>query len=381
MEAAVEIDGGGEGALEGGDARGRGRQGLAGERDDFGGGFVGLVGAVAVQQRGERGRPAAGDFRGAEAFGHEFERGVAESGEAAFGVGKEAGEELVGEGVDAVGGGGLLADEGAAAAGDLAKMMIDGVGRGGFAGGPGAAREQGFGDAEEVEVVGAGEEVPAVFLGLAGVDADDQVAFFPEGGGEVGDVGCLVLAAEIDAVLCDLAAAGGGGDLFDEPGDAGGVVLDGEGGFEDVAVTVADQGDVLGLGVVEGDAQDLAGAARALEDGADLDVLAAIDRGGARGCFHGTAKMPLETASEHPPKQSGELKPYGLARLLRTAGKWYRSPQRNKIMRKCDLAGIPRPHSDVVWDNVSVVLGETMYGISDANIDFGILGFSIPLGN
>jgi hypothetical protein len=35
--------------------------------------------------------------------------------------------------------------------------------------------------------------------------------------------------------------------------------------------------------------------------------------------------MPLEAASEHPPKQSGELKPYGLARLLRTAGKWYQS--------------------------------------------------------
>jgi hypothetical protein len=35
--------------------------------------------------------------------------------------------------------------------------------------------------------------------------------------------------------------------------------------------------------------------------------------------------MPLEATSENPPKQSGELKPYGLARLLRTAWKWYQS--------------------------------------------------------
>jgi hypothetical protein len=261
---------------------GCGWQGLASERDDFGSRFVGLVPVVTSQQRGERSLSATGDLRRAEAFGHEFEGGFAEGGEATFGVAQEAGEELVGERVDAVGSGGLLADEGAAAAVDLAKMMIDGVGRGGFAGGPSAAREQGFGDAEEVEVVGAREEVLAALLGFVGVDTHDKVALVAECGAEVGDVGGLVLAAEIDAVFGDLAAAGGGGDLLDEVSDSSRGVLDRKRGFEDVAVTVADQGDVLGLGVVESDAEDLAGAARALEDGADEDVLVAIDRGGTR---------------------------------------------------------------------------------------------------
>jgi len=140
------------------------------------------------------------------------------------------------------------------------------------------AGEEGFSDAEEVDVVGAGKEVLAVFLGLVGVDADDEIALVTESGGEVGDVGGFVFAAEIDAVFGNLAAAGGGGDLLDEVSDSGSVVLDGEGGLEDVAAAVADQGDVLGLDVVEGDAKDLAGAARALEDGADGDVLIAIDR-------------------------------------------------------------------------------------------------------
>ena len=60
---------------------------------------------------------------------------------------EKAGEELVGEGVDAVGGGGLLADEGAAATGDFAQVMIGRVTGRGVAGEAGAAGEQGFGDA------------------------------------------------------------------------------------------------------------------------------------------------------------------------------------------------------------------------------------------
>ena len=102
---------------------------MAGKGNDFGGGFVGRLHAVALQQSGERGLPAAGDLRSAEAFLHEFEGRVAERGEAAFRVTEEAGKELVGERVDTVGGGGLLADEAAAAAVDLAQVMIDGVGR------------------------------------------------------------------------------------------------------------------------------------------------------------------------------------------------------------------------------------------------------------
>jgi hypothetical protein len=53
---------------------------------------------------------------------------------------------LVGEGVDAVGGGGLLADEGATAAGDFAEMVVGGARRC-VAGDAGTAGEEGFGDA------------------------------------------------------------------------------------------------------------------------------------------------------------------------------------------------------------------------------------------
>lgn len=47
---------------------------------------------------------------------HEFEGGIAEWGECAFGAVEETAKELVDEGVDAVRGGGFLADEGATAA-------------------------------------------------------------------------------------------------------------------------------------------------------------------------------------------------------------------------------------------------------------------------
>ena len=137
--------------------------------------------------------------------------------------------------------------------------------------------EEGFGDAKQVEGVGAGEVVLAVFLGFVGVDSDDEIVLFAQGGGEVGDVGGLVLAAEKDLVFGDLAAAGGGRDLLDEEVDPGGVVFHREGGLEDVAVAVADERDVFALGVVEGDAENLAGIAGALEDGAEEDVLVSID--------------------------------------------------------------------------------------------------------
>jgi hypothetical protein len=36
-------------------------------------------------------------------------------------------------------------------------------------------------------------------------------------------------------------------------------------------------------------------------------------------------KIPQEAPSENPPEQSGELEPFRLARLLRTASQWYQS--------------------------------------------------------
>jgi hypothetical protein len=88
-----------------------------------------VVNLVAAQEVGEMGRSAPRVFRGAEALFHEVEGGVAKESQRAFGAVEEAGKELVGEGVDAVGGGGLLAHEGAAATGDFAKVVIGGIGR------------------------------------------------------------------------------------------------------------------------------------------------------------------------------------------------------------------------------------------------------------
>jgi hypothetical protein len=91
-------------------------------------------------------------------------------------------------------------------------------------------------------------------------------------------------------------------------------------------VTVADKRDVFALGVVEGDAEDFAGVSGMLKDGADEGVLIAVDGLDlAWWLFHGDAKIPCEAPSNHPPKQSGELEPFRLARLLRTAWKWYQS--------------------------------------------------------
>ena len=89
----------------------------------------------------------------------------------------------------------------------------------------------------------------------------------------------------------NLAAAGGGGDLLDKEGDALGRVFNREGLPEDVAVAVATQGHMLALGVVEGDAENLAGIGGFLKNRPEKGVLVAVD--GGRCGFHGILKMPL----------------------------------------------------------------------------------------
>lgn len=202
-------------------------------------------------------------------FGTQLEGGFGEGCERAFGAVEEAGEEFFGEGVNAVGSGGLLAHEGAAAAGEIPEMTVSRVHVGGLAGDSGAAGEQGFGDTEQIESVGAGKEVFTVFLGFVGIYPHDEIAFEAQCLGEVGHIRGLVLAAEKDLVLGDFPMTGGGGDFLEQMLDASGVVFDGKGGFEDVAVAVADQGEVLALGVVEGDAENFSGISSTLEKGAD----------------------------------------------------------------------------------------------------------------
>ena len=196
-----------------------------------------------------------------------------------------------------------------------------------------AAASYFFGDAEQIESVGAGKEVLTVFLGFVGIYPHDEIAFEAQCLGEVGHIRGLVLAAEKYLVLGDFPMTGGGRDFLKQMLDASGVVFDGKGGFEDVAVAVADQGEVLALGVVEGDAENFSGISSTLEKGADECVLIAINGLVCFGFFHGTMEIPFWAFSKQPPKQSGELKPYGLARLLRTVWKWYQVLHCNKIAK------------------------------------------------
>jgi len=251
-----------------------------------------VVDAVTAQEVGQGSGFSPGDFGGTEALLHEFDRRLSELGKTTFGLVEKAGKELVCQCVDAVGGCGLLTDQVAAATGDFTQVMIGGIRGFGAAGEAGPAGEQGFGNAYQIKVVGAGKEVFSVFLGFVSIDAHDEVILFAEGSGEVGDIGGFILAAEEDLISRDLSAAGSGRYLFDEEGYTRGVVLNREGCLEDVAVAVANERDVFALGVVEGDTEDLMGLACALEDCADVCVLVSIDGCGFTGCFHGTVKIP-----------------------------------------------------------------------------------------
>ena len=152
-----------------------------------------------------------------------------------------------------------------------------------------------------------------------GIDSNDKIAFGTKVFGEVGDLGGLVIAAEEDLVFGDLAAAGSGGGFFDQVDDAYGVVFQGKGGLEDVAVTVTDEGDVLAFGIVEGNAEDLAGVPGTFENGADESVLITIDGLDFAYWFaHGIVKIPCLVASIFYRSSQASLSPNGIACLLRT---------------------------------------------------------------
>ncbi len=95
--------------------------------------------------------------------------------------------------------------------------------------------------------------------------------------GSVGDVTGFVLAAKEDGVFADLATAGCCLDLLAEKLDTFGAVLDGEGFFENVAESVATEGDVFTFCVIEGYAEYFAGRGRFLENSSDFDALLAVD--------------------------------------------------------------------------------------------------------
>ncbi|MFT6862697.1 MAG: hypothetical protein ACJAVK_001256 [Akkermansiaceae bacterium] len=204
-------------------------------------------------------------------------------------------------------------------------MMGDGVRTIRLSGEAGATGQQGLGDAEQVQGFGARDEIFAVLFSFVCADTHDEIIVFAERGGEVGDIRGFVLAAEKDLVLGNLAAAGGGRDLLDEEVDAGGVVLHRKGRFENVAVAVTDQCDVFALGIVEGDAEDLAGVPVALENRPDEHVLIAIDRGdfGLFGSLHSTTKVHIGHPQKVRRSSQASSSPNGLARLLRTVQKWY----------------------------------------------------------
>ena len=201
LEAAVKLGGGSEGALQGDDTMGCGRQGFTGEGDDFGSGFIGVVDAMTTQEIGQGNRSAAGDLGGAEALLHEGEGGLGEGSQSAFGVVEKSGAELVRESVNAVGGRGLLTHEATTTAVEFAQVLIDGVRTIRLSGEAGATGEQGLGDAEQVQGVGARDEIFAVLFGFVCADTDDEIIVFAKCGGEVGDIRGFVLAAEKDLVL------------------------------------------------------------------------------------------------------------------------------------------------------------------------------------
>lgn len=121
------------------------------------------------------------------------------------------------------------------------------------------------GDAEQIEFVGAGQLVLAGLGALVGVDADPEVLSFQQGVNEVVAKCGAVLAAEKDMVLAD-------GVLLTQPFNdvlqkvhAIGGVMNVEGPAQLHAFAIADQGGMLALGIVDGDAHDLFGEPAAVK--------------------------------------------------------------------------------------------------------------------
>lgn len=203
---------------------------------------------------------------------------MAKGGESGFGGVEKIREELINKGVNAVGCGGFLANKVTSGAVDFAEFGVDRIGFLTVSGKLCPSGEKGFGDAQEVKRVGAGEEIFAVFFRFVGVDAKNEVAFVAEGGGEVSDVACFVFATEEDLIFWDFSSSCGGGNLLDEEGDSGSIVLDRKRGFKNVTIAVADESKVLLFCVIQCDAENFSGVGCLFKNGTNKSILITVDR-------------------------------------------------------------------------------------------------------
>ena len=128
-QAFAQVNRGGKRALKGGQAmRGR-RQNVASQGNKFRRDLLGLSCAVTLQECGEGVRAATRYLGGTETLLHQSHGGFAEGSESAFWLFKKTGEELIHQGVYAVGCGRLLPNQSASAACDLADLKVNVFGR------------------------------------------------------------------------------------------------------------------------------------------------------------------------------------------------------------------------------------------------------------
>jgi hypothetical protein len=119
------------------------------------------------------------------------------------------------------------------------------------------AVEDAFGDAEEVEIVRGGMMVITLAFGIQSIDSEDQRVALVKGAQEITNPCGLVLASKANLGLRDAVGLESGAHSVAQEGDALGTVVDGKGSFENVPMTIDDDGAMLELGVVKRDNGDL----------------------------------------------------------------------------------------------------------------------------
>lgn len=182
------------------------RESFLREGDELRSGFFGVVDEMSSEGFGKGRLSTTSDFGCAEAVFHEEERGVGEGAEVGFREVEKAGEKLINEGVNAIRGGGLLTDKASSGAVEFAEFCIGRVSDVALVCVLGTTGEEGFGDADEVEGVGAGEKVFTVFFSFVSIDTKNKIALLTKSRGEVGDVTGFVFTTEEDLIFRNLSS-------------------------------------------------------------------------------------------------------------------------------------------------------------------------------
>lgn len=157
--------------------------------------------------------------------------------------------------MDAIAASGLLFDELPSRPREIADSQVDVfilIER--LTGRSSTARKEGLGDAQQIELVGAGEGVLPVNFCFGGIDTCDKKTAFFQCKDEVINAGRGVFSSEKDLRFRYLPVTGGGCYLIEKKSNTLGVVENGERGFEDVSISITDQGNVFGLRVINGHA-------------------------------------------------------------------------------------------------------------------------------